>query len=103
MPRKEIERNSVLEKLDKIQETTSSIQTTIAVNSEKIGNIEDHLKMLNGKVATQEANGNTMRSAVDILINKEGNRSRIEWLTIENVFKLGFGILLAYLLYKAGI
>jgi hypothetical protein len=106
MPRtKDPERrdNTLLEAILTVQSDTSEIKTNQAVQGEKIGNIESHLEKLNGKVATQEANTSTLKSAVDILINKEGQRSKIEWLTIENLFKLGFALLLAFLLYRAGI
>lgn len=106
--------NSILDAILSVQADTSEIKTTIAINSERIANINDHLAKLNGKVAAQEANGNSYKTIQDTqtrilqeLVTKDeqrdANRSKLTWLTIENIFKAIFGIAIAYLLYKAGL
>jgi hypothetical protein len=90
------------------------IATDLATNTEATKNIEKHLVTLNGKVAAQESFTRTLQSAVDLnsetlkgLVDREQdrqkNKSRLTWLTIENIFKLVFGVAIAYLLYQAGI
>ncbi len=91
-----------------------TIAKDIAINTEatknidkQVGEVKDHLKTLNGKVAAQESTTSTLKNAVDILIEKDrrksDNNSRLTWLTIENIFKLVFAIAIAYLLYQAGL
>lgn len=86
----------------------------LATNTEATKNIEKHLAQLNSKVALQEANQISLKAASDLhakaidtmLDNermKKERRSRLNWLTIENIFKFVFGVALTYLLYKAGI
>lgn len=95
--------NTILEAVLNVQADTSEIKTIQAVQGEQINQIIKHQETLNGKVATQESNGNTLRTAVDLLISKEQSRSKLEWLTIENIVKGIFAIAIAYLLYRAGI
>lgn len=89
------------------------IQDSLSTNTEATKNIEKHLSLLNSKVAIQEANQTTLKTAFDMqqvtlqgLVNKEvqhaANRSRIAWLTVDNIFKFVFGVAMTYLLYKAG-
>jgi len=90
------------------------ISKDLATNTEATKNIEKHLVQLNGKVASQESFTRTLKTAVDLqntsiegLLDREKNRaenrSKLAWLTIENIFKLIFAIAIAYLLYKAGL
>jgi hypothetical protein len=90
------------------------ILKNLATNTEATKNIEKHLVTLNGKVATQESFTQTLKTAQDLtsatvqsMVDKDrrksDNNSKIAWLTIENIFKLVFGLAITYLLYKAGI
>ncbi len=96
------------------QQILLKISTDLATNTEATKNIEKHLSTLNSKVALQEALSSTLKTAVDLqaitlqgLVDKEKNRlqnrGRLAWLTIDNIFKLVFGLCMAYLLYKAGV
>lgn len=69
MPRTPIERrdNTLLNAILEVQKDTSEIKATIAVNSTRIGNIEDHLKTLNGKVASQEVRQQEQASTQSLL------------------------------------
>ncbi len=90
------------------------IASDLATNTQATKGIEAHLGILNSKVALQEANQSTLKTAFDLqqitltgLVDNEKkraeNRGRIAWLTIDNIFKVVFGIAMAYLLYKAGL
>lgn len=90
------------------------ISKNLATNTEATKNIEGHLRLLNSKVALQEANQSTLKTAFDMqqvtlqgLVDKETkrseNRNRLAWLTVDNIFKFVFGVALTYLLYKAGL
>lgn len=89
------------------------ISKDLATNTEATKNIERHLETLNGKVATQESFTRTLKTALDLqsttmngLVEREKsrleNRSRLTWLTLDNIFKFVFGVAMTYLLYKAG-
>lgn len=90
------------------------ISADLATNTQATKNIEEHLRTLNSKVALQEANQSTLKTAFDLqqvtltgLVDNEKkrveNRSRIAWLTVDNIFKFVFGIAMVYLIYKAGL
>lgn len=90
------------------------ISTDLATNTQATKNIEQHLAQLNGKVSTQESFTRTLKTALDLqavtldgLVTRETNkaerRKKLEWLTIDNIFKFVFGAAMTYLLYKAGI
>ena len=79
-----------------------SISKDLATNTEATKNIEKHLVTLNGKVATQESFTRTLQTAVDLnnttlegIVAKENerlmNRTKLRWLTLDNVFKFVFG------------
>lgn len=90
------------------------IARDLATNTEATKNIEKHLVTLNGKVASQESFTRTLKAATDLNTStldglvktetiRQENKSRLRWLTIDNIFKFVFGFAIAYLLYKAGI
>lgn len=95
------------------QDLLLKIATDLATNTEATKNIEKHLVTLNGKVASQESFTRTLKTAVDLqsssiegLLDREKsrneNKSKLTWLTIENIFKAVFAIAIAYLVFKAG-
>jgi hypothetical protein len=69
MPRQQIERrdNTLLNAVLKIQEDTAEIKTSQAVTTSKLIDVEDHLKTLNSKVATQEARAQELGSTQTLL------------------------------------
>jgi len=69
MPRQQIERrdNTLLNAVLKIQEDTAEIKTSQAVTTSKLIDVEDHLKTLNSKVATQEARAQELGSTQALL------------------------------------
>ena len=90
------------------------ILKNLATNTEATKNIERHLVTLNGKVATAESFTQTLKSAQDLtsaavagLLDREQkrseNRSKLTWLTVENIFKAIFALAISYLLWKAGL
>jgi hypothetical protein len=69
MPKAPIERrdNTLLNAILEIQKDTSEIKTSQAVAASKLIDVEDHLKTLNSKVATQEARQQELGSTQTLL------------------------------------
>jgi hypothetical protein len=95
------------------QRVLLQIAKDMATNTEATKNIERHLRELNGKVATQESFTRTLQTTVELHTSifekmneeqkkREENRSRLNWLTVENVFKFVFALAIAWLLWLAG-
>ena len=54
----------IMESLDSIKESIGTIKTDLAVNTTRTGNIEEHLKTLNGKVQAHESRLQVQEGAV---------------------------------------
>jgi Fe2+ transport system protein B len=116
MPRQPIERrdNTVLQAVLEIQKDTSKIITSQAVTETKLSAVEEHLKNLNSKVATQEARQQELGSTQTLLAatiaslqkrddREDEQRSWLQRLTIEKILGFVMTIAIAYLLFKTGI